>query len=532
MRSLGRRAWRRVRPSALAGLLVLVSALGAGGCAIFPHGAYWPSHDREFHGRSLAEPPQPAPAAAEGDRAAALRQNIVRRWSDEALAESARRMNAWTGRYAYTDALRTVSWCYVDSVSYREMVVAGLASLRAALESPAFQARFPEAAGAGGRARLAEALEALQARAADSTLWFSWQAGAWLDAALRANRASAGLPDGAVIAEMLFGAMDHLDPYSRYLTREMRQATAEQYEGAYTGVGATVALKDGRVLIAEVLKGGAADRAGLAAGDEILAIDGRPADGLGAAQVRALLRGKSGTSLALRIRPADGGAVREVVLVRSTVYLPTVRDEQFIEPERRVGYVRLTAFTPRAARELRQAIQRLRRQGAEALILDLRDNPGGSLLEAVEVVGLVLSRGCVARTRGRMIGSSWTYDVPLLTTVVWKGPLAVLVDGNTASAAEVVAAGLAAHGRATLVGRRTYGKGAVQLDLPTAFGAGTVCLTIARVYDPKGGCLEGRGVAPDVEVPPAAPSPASLADDPDVRAALAHLAAPRPIGAR
>jgi carboxyl-terminal processing protease len=498
-----------------------------GGCAIFPHGAYWPSYGREFHGRSLAEPPAPAPGAPrplDAAQAAAIQQNVLRRWSDEALAESARRMSAWEGGWVYADTLRTVSWFYVDSVSYRDLVMAGLASLRVALDNPAFQSRFTEASDPAGRARLAESLDALRAEAGRAGPRFLFQASGWLDAALKANRRTAGLPDGAVIAEMLFGAMDHLDPYSRYLTRQMREQSREQQEGAYTGVGLTVALRDGRLVIAEVLPGGAAAGAGLKRGDEILAIDGRPVAGLDVAEASARMRGRSGTAVKLCVRPAAGGEVREVVLVRHVIYLPAVLDEQIVAPEHHIGYVRLTAFTPRAARELRAALGRLTDQGARSLILDLRDNPGGSLLEAVSVAGLVLVRGRVLRTRGRMIGSTWTYDVPPLTTPAWRGPLAVLINEHTASAAEVVAAALAGHGRARLVGRRTYGKGAVQLDLPTAFGAGAVCLTIARVYDPKGVCLEGRGVEPDVEAADAASPPARPADDPVVRAAIADLA--------
>jgi carboxyl-terminal processing protease len=130
----------------------------------------------------------------------------------------------------------------------------------------------------------------------------------------------------------------------------------------------------------------------------------------------------------------------------------------------------------------------------------------------------------VLKTRGRVLGATWTYDVPAFERPAWGGDLVILINENTASAAEVVAASLARHGRATLVGKRTFGKGAVQIAVPV--GGGAVCVTIARVYDPKNECLEGRGVAPALAVEAPAPPPATVKEDAAVRAAMSLMGKP------
>jgi carboxyl-terminal processing protease len=519
-------------------LLVLAATLSSG-CTIFPQGAYWPPTARqgpqngagEAHAAAVATLKEPAardvlPTAAEtAARRAALQPRIAKRWSDEKLVRSAREMDGGIGRSVYADAMQTVVWYYVEPVSYRRLIVAGLESLRAALNDPTFRRQFAEAADNDRRERFAEALEILllKARAADP--WLALQAADWLAAVMEKNRAMLGLPDGAIVGEFLFGAMDMLDPYSRYLTPEMLRSYREQFAGEYAGIGVEIAARDGRTFIKAVFEGGPAAKAGLKAGDEIVAVDGRPVAEIKAAELSRRLRGESGATVTLRIRAGGEGEPRDVTLTRGRVHLPAVRDAQMLDAARGIAYVRFTEFQDGAEAELRRAIEGLTRQGAKALVLDLRDNPGGGLLESVWAAGMFLGDGPVLRTRGRMIGATWSYDVPPFESRAWAGPVAVLVNERTASAAEVLASALEARGRAAIVGRRTYGKGAVQILFPVGWGSGAVCLTMARVYDVRGECLDGRGVLPG-RVVAAPPSPAgSLAADPDVRAAVELLGA-------
>jgi carboxyl-terminal processing protease len=237
-----------------------------------------------------------------------------------------------------------------------------------------------------------------------------------------------GLPDGAVVSEFLFGAMDSLDPYSRYLTPEMLRIYREQMEGAYTGIGTEVAVREGRIFISKAFDGGGAAKAGLKAGDEIVAVDGQPVSGMPLSEVGRRLRGKPGTKVAVKVRTGGEGEPHEVAIERMVIHLPAVRETRIVDAERGIGYVRLSEFQDGAEEELRRAVEGLAAKGAKALILDLRSNPGGSLLEAVWVAGMFLPGGPVIRTRGRMLGATWNYDVPLLERQAWRGPLAVLTD--------------------------------------------------------------------------------------------------------
>jgi len=513
-------------------LLALLSAALASGCAIFPHGAYWPSHDRHLRAPSPAEgaphsatSPDVAPARETPAERAALQNAVARRWSNDGLAESAREMDAAAGRWGYAEALRAVVWFYVDDIAYRDLVAAGIRSLRAALDNATFRARFPEADDTTKRARFADALEILRLKACAADPWFAFQASEWLTVAMEKNRAMLGVPDGAVVAEFLFGAMDSLDPYTRFLTSEMLKAMRDQMKGAYSGIGAEVVLREGRVVLGEVFEGGAAAGAGLKAGDEITAIDDQPVKGLSLTEVSRRLRGKAGTSVRMTVRPGARGQTRSITLQRSVVHMPSVRHARLIEGEEGMAYLRLTSFKSGTEKELRRAVCALAEQGATGLILDLRGNPGGTLLEAIGTAGVFLPPGRVIRTRGRALGATWTYNVPLFASQQWRGPLAVLIDERTASAAEVLAAALARRGRAVLVGRRTFGKGAAQINVPVGGGASAVCLTVARLYDPDDACIEGRGVEPNRNVKSPRTRAENLRDDPAVRLAVEALRA-------
>lgn len=522
------RAHRAAR-GALLCLAILLSAALVTGCVAFPHGAYWPRYESHLApsagpaGAGAAPVPDwSSPVQAEALRGR-LRGAVARRWQDEGLADSARAMGAGAGKWVYGSAMQTLVWFYVDPVTYGDLVVSGIESLRVALDDQQFCACFAEAADAEKRAQLAAALEILSLKARAAHITFSWQATRWLDVALEKNRAILGLPDGAVVAEFLFGATDALDPYTRFLTPEMHRGYRREMAGVYTGIGAEVVVRGTRVVLGDIFADGGAAKAGLATGDEIVRIGSDPVAGLGRKDVSRRLRGKQGTPVVLLVRTGGEGDPRPVTVVRSRVHVPSVRGVAMLADEPGTGYLRLTSFKSGTERELRKGVADLSGRGARRLVLDLRGNPGGALLEAIGTAGVFLDGGRVIETRGRTFGATWKYDVPVLARQAWAGPLVVLVDGRTASAAEVLAAALARHKRARLVGERTYGKGAAQIYMGISGAESAVSVTVARVYGPDDVCIEGTGLAPDEVVASPAEAPACVADDPVVRAAVEML---------
>jgi carboxyl-terminal processing protease len=515
------------RPGAGRFLPVLFAALWLGGCTIFPQGAYWSMTARRPAAGGVAPKAEPerwdVVPATRGERAARwgrFQEAITLRWSNGDLAASARRMDGGAGRSVYADAVQTIVWFYVEPITYRQLLVAGLESLRAALDNERFRLRFPEAADGARRLAFDEALEILLLKARAADLSFAFQAADWLAAVMEKNRALLGLPDGAVVSEFLFGALDSLDPYSRYLTPEMLRVYQGQIAGAYAGIGAEMTERRGRFFVREAFEGGPAARAGLKPGDEIVAVDGLPVTGLALVELTDRIRGAPGTTVKVSVRAGGRGEPRQVTLTRAVVRLPAVRDAEVVDAERGIGYLRLLEFQVDAEAELRRAVERLTRQGAKGLILDLRDNPGGLLDEAVGVCGVFVPRGRLLETRGRMIGASQKYDVSWFQRPAWNGPLVVLVNEHTASAAEAVAAALLACDRAAVIGRRTFGKGAAQICFPIDWGTSAVCLTVARVYDGRGRCLDGYGVMPQRLVAGSEMPIESPRDDPVVRAAM------------
>ncbi len=292
-----------------------------------------------------------------------------------------------------------------------------------------------------------------------------------------------------------------LDPYSRYLVSDEMDAIDRDDRGELVGIGVTVSEEDGELVVSWPLPGSPAFRAGVRMGDVVERIDGKRCADLGFDGSMDAIEGPEGSWVELDLLHADG--VRERVRVRrSSVRVPTVQSPQVLTNG--VGYVCLTQFGEGTAAELLLALSRLRREAAplRGLVLDLRENPGGILDQAVRVAGLFLPGDTlIATTRGRVpddnrefrsAGSGPFRDVPL----------AVLVNENSASAAEFVAAALRDAGRARLVGAHTFGKASVQsfFSLPER-PKDTVKITTAHYYTPRGELIHGKGLEPDVPVP-------------------------------
>jgi carboxyl-terminal processing protease len=315
------------------------------------------------------------------------------------------------------------------------------------------------------------------------------------------------------------------DPYSLlFRPQAFRKFNAFLGNEGFGGIGAVVSFETtGRVTIDRVLPGSPAERAGLAHGDELVSIDGRDVRELGGATgLRDALRGKIGTSVRLGYRDgAAGGSVVTRILVRAAVRDPEVTTALFGD----AGYLALSRFGDRAGAELTGALKNFTADGARAVVLDLRTNGGGYGDEATAVASAFVRSGPIFTTRER--GGAVTVATAS-GNPVWTGPLAVLVDGDTASAAEIVAGAIADDAVGTIVGTRTFGKGVVQSIFPLPDGS-AVKLTTARYTTPKGRDIDRRGILPDVVVAePAGSRIGDPATDPQLARALEVLGSRSP----
>jgi len=262
-------------------------------------------------------------------------------------------------------------------------------------------------------------------------------------------------------------------------------------QGRYAGVGLWLRGQGTRIRVAQVAAGGPADKAGVEVGDELHAVDGRTVAGLDAAQAAAALRGRTGTTVTLSL--SRGSDVRTIELTRAVVASPAVTTSMATP---HVGRIVVPAFTQGVGRQVREAARQLRAHHATGLVLDLRGDPGGLLSEAVETASAFLDGGAVVTySRRDELAQRLDAEGRGDTTT----PLVVLVDGSTASAAEVVAGALQDRGRAVVVGTRTFGKGTVQEPHRLADGS-SLALTVARYTLPSGRSVEGVGIEPDIQV--------------------------------
>ncbi len=283
------------------------------------------------------------------------------------------------------------------------------------------------------------------------------------------------------------GMVRDLDPYTEFIPADEMPDFELMTTGKYGGVGSLIRKKGEWVIIAQPYKDSPADRAGLRIGDRILAIDGKEAKGFTTEQVSAALKGDPGTKVKVTVEHLDGSH-RTVTLTRERIAIPSIPYAGRVADS--IGYLRHSDFTEGSYEEMRAAIERLRQEGPlKGLILDYRSNGGGILQEAVKILSMFVPKGTeVVSTKGRTDQSKQTYRTasePAFPDL----PLVVLINGSTASAAEIVAGALQDLDRAVLIGQRSFGKGLVQSTRPLGYNA-MLKLTTAKYYIPSGRCIQ------------------------------------------
>lgn len=298
-----------------------------------------------------------------------------------------------------------------------------------------------------------------------------------------------------LVANALRGMLDNLDEHSLYLDRGAFQDLQADTSGRFGGIGIELGLVDDYFTVIAPMDDTPAAAAGLRAGDRLLAVDGEALRGRKLLEVIGRLRGAPGTEVRLRIE-RDREPARDVALTRAVIETDSVAS-RLLEPG--FGYIRISQFQVGTGPAFEAALEALgERAGGrlQGLVLDLRDNPGGVLQASVAVADALLEDGMIVYTEGRLPSSRHTYRARA-GDVLDDAPLVVLVNGGSASAAEIVAGALQDHGRGTVMGTRSYGKGSVQSVLPVA-GDQAIKLTTAYYYTPNGRSIHHAGIEPDL----------------------------------
>jgi len=306
--------------------------------------------------------------------------------------------------------------------------------------------------------------------------------------------------DKKLMHSAIRGLLLDLDPHSTYFDKEDAEAFDEQATGAYDGVGVELQQQpDNSLRVISPIDDTPAAKAGIKAGDVIVAIDGKP---ISSEDGMEPLRGEPGSKLTLTLLREGKPKPFDVTLTRETIRIASVRS-RLLEPG--YGYVRISTFQADTGADFQRNLDKLQENGKlKGLVLDLRSNPGGLLISAVQVADDLLEKGNIVTTRGRIAISDSKFDATPGDRLQ-GAPLIVLVDAGSASAAEVLAGALRDNQRARVIGSRTFGKGSVQTVLPLDNGD-SVKLTTARYYTPSGKSIQASGIVPDVVLKPDAPT--------------------------
>lgn len=285
------------------------------------------------------------------------------------------------------------------------------------------------------------------------------------------------------------------DPYTRFLPPEQFEVLTSQTSGEVSGVGIRIAIdpRTQDLYVVDTIKKSPAMEAGLQRGDRIVRIDGKPTALMSLDQASEALKGELGTQVSIEISREKKPAF-EVKVTRSEIEVPSVDFSLKKEGELNVGYIKLDEFSSLAAEQMKQAIDELQKQKASAFVLDLRGNPGGLLFASVDIARMWMSQGEIVDIVDRR-GGHRTYQAN--NSAITDLPLVVLVDGNSASASEILTGALKENKRATIVGTTTFGKGLVQSVHSLSDGSG-LAVTISRYYPPSGININKKGISPDI----------------------------------
>mgnify|MGYP000882046084 CR=1 FL=1 len=425
---------------------------------------------------------------------ARLHYDLERRYADRSFRDSVGQLPAGRALSLYGQVLLKIEAHYVDVPRWKELVERGTGNFSLALGEPMFvDSNIPQQR----RLDIDSFREELNALIGARTVVSRADATETVAAVARLAEQRLNLPQTAVVFEYLCGATNSLDPYSAFLTPDQLNEVYSQIEGNFVGLGVELRAQNGGLAIVAVITGSPAEEAGIRVNDRILSIDGQATDSLTTDQAANLLQGPDGSTAVLSLA-APGQSPRQVNVRRRVVEVPSVDRVAIVDPQYGTGYLRLTCFQKTTARDLDAALWKLYREGMKSLVIDLRGNPGGLLVSSVEVADRFIDRGVIVSTRGRNVQEDFTYSAH--EQGKWRMPLVVLIDQDSASAAEIFAGAIRDHRRGTIVGTRSFGKGSVQGIFALEDSSAGVRLTTAKFYSPHGQPFARVGVEPDIRV--------------------------------
>ena len=307
--------------------------------------------------------------------------------------------------------------------------------------------------------------------------------------------------DRQLLENAISGMLLELDPHSAYLSKQDYQNLQENTSGYYGGLGIEISAEDGLIKVISPIDNSPAERIGIRAGDLIVEIDGSSVRGLALPRAIAKLRGKKGSTIDISVIRDDVDELLSFTIIRDEIYTSSVKS-RILRPG--FAYIRISQFQKDSGEDFVESLKNLRSDNSNigqllGLILDLRNNPGGLVPAAVDVVDALLDDGIIVYTEGRLASANVTFN-STPGDLIQHIPIVVLINGGSASASEIVAGALQDHRRAVIVGTQSFGKGSVQTLLPLGDGR-AVKLTTARYFTPKGRSIQAQGIKPDVIIP-------------------------------
>ncbi len=459
-----------------------------------------------------------------GLRRSQFQFSIERRYDDLSFRESLKTQPIENGIQLFTSVHQMIQSHYVEAMDSTSIVAHGTESLWLALENEKFLENNLFGVDSG---RLLSFRKELKDRYWNKYVRGEYEAKILIREICQLSMDRVGLDPGPVCMEYVFGACNCLDDYSNVMTPGRLRDLFNNIDGQFVGVGIVMEADLGKGMkLRQVLPESPAAEGGLKSGDLLVGIDRHDCRVMTTDQAANLVTGQPGSQVTLIVeRPGVGkvtaNCTRREVVIRS---IPLAK---IVDSTNGIGYIQLTGFQKSTVMELDMALNKLKQQGMKSLILDVRQNPGGLLTTAVDLLDRFIADGVLVSTRGREQNQNQTHTAHAPGT--WDLPIVLLIDENSASASEIVAGAFRDHHRAKIVGRKSYGKWSVQsiYDNDLGYGCG-IRMTTAKFYSPNGDTLGKIGVKPDIEIPADQAAPHIIGEvdavaDADVRTAIEQL---------